>query len=195
MRFLAVAVTLLAAVLAQEQTKQQQPRTKEPNWGPIAALLGNWSGQSHGQPGKGEVSRSYHVGVGGTFIVADNCSVWAPRPTVNPTGEVHVDHGLVSFDKARKKYVLRQFHVEGFVNQYTLNEITPDGKKLVWVTETIENIPSGWRAKETYLLNSEDEFTEVFELAEPGKDFELYSQTDFHRSKKAVTLAKCPKLP
>jgi len=33
-------------------------------------------------------------------------------------------------------------------------------------------IPAGYRARETYTILSEDEFTERFEIAEPGKDFE-----------------------
>jgi hypothetical protein len=44
--------------------------------------------------------------------------------------------------------VLRQFHVEGFVNQYVLEPgSTPE--RLVFTTEAIENIPAGWRARET----------------------------------------------
>jgi hypothetical protein len=39
----------------------------------------------------------------------------------------------------------------------------------VFVTERIENIPAGWRAKETYKILNEDEFVEIFESAEPGK--------------------------
>jgi hypothetical protein len=58
-----------------------------------------------------------------------------------------------------------------------------DSKTLVFVTEQIENIPAGWRARETYRIVSADEFVEVFELAEPGKDFELYSEGRYRRKK------------
>ena len=54
----------------------------------------------------------------------------------------------MSFDSVRKRIVFRQFHVEGFVNQYALDATSlPD--RLVFVSETIENIPAGFRARET----------------------------------------------
>ena len=39
------------------------------------------------------------------------------------------------------------------------------------------------RARETYKIVNADEFTEVFELAEPGKDFQIYSEGHFRRRK------------
>ena len=58
-----------------------------------------------------------------------------------------------------------------------------DGKTIVFTSESIENIPSGFRARETYKKLGRDEFTEVFEIAEPGKEFELYSEGHFKRKK------------
>jgi hypothetical protein len=40
---------------------------------------------------------------------------------------------------------------------------------VAFTTEGIENIPAGYKAKETYWLINENEFTETFEIAEPGK--------------------------
>jgi len=77
--------------------------------------------------------------------------------------------------------VLRQFHIEGFVNQFKIESISPDGKTIVFISENIENIPAGYRAKESYQIVSENEFIETFELAEPGKDFELYSKAILKR--------------
>jgi hypothetical protein len=54
---------------------------------------------------------------------------------------------------------------------------------MVFVSEAIENIPAGFRARQTYRLVSPDEFEETFEMAEPGKDFTLYSQTKLRRVK------------
>ncbi|GAB4578982.1 MAG: hypothetical protein Fur0022_17190 [Anaerolineales bacterium] len=42
-------------------------------------------------------------------------------------------------------------------------------------------MPAGWRARETYPILNPDEFTETFELAGPGKDFEIYSQSHLTR--------------
>lgn len=79
--------------------------------------------------------------------------------------------------------MLRQFHVEGFVNQYVLESIVDDGRIIVFVTESIENIPLGWRAKETYNVLNNDEFTEIFELAAPEKNFEVYTKNHLRRKK------------
>jgi hypothetical protein len=58
-----------------------------------------------------------------------------------------------------------------------------DGKAIVLATEGRENIPAGWRARETYKILGADELVEVFELAKPGKDFELYSESHWRRKK------------
>ena len=87
---------------------------------------------------------------------------------------------MIGYDKARKKFVFRQFHQEGFANTYVQDE-TSEAKKLVFISEAIENFRPGWRARETYLILNENEFIERFELAEPGKDFTLYSEAHLKR--------------
>jgi hypothetical protein len=79
--------------------------------------------------------------------------------------------------------VLRQFHVEGFVNQFVMTSASADGKTIVFTSESIENIPAGFRARETYKIMGPDEFREIFEIAEPGKDFEVYSEGHYRRKK------------
>jgi hypothetical protein len=116
------------------------------------------------------------------FIQVTNKSTYPPQEK-NPKGEVHEDTGFISYDKAAKKLVLRQFHVEGFVNHYVLESISEDRRKIVFVTVAIENIPAGWRGRETFELVNGDEFVETFALAEPGKDFVTYSETRFRRSR------------
>lgn len=64
-----------------------------------------------------------------------------------------------------------------------MESISPDQKTIVFISESIENIPNGFRAKETYQIVSDNEFMETFELAEPGKDFELYSKAIMRRAK------------
>ena len=59
---------------------------------------------------------------------------------------MHEDVGFFSFDTARRLMVLRQFHVEGFVNQYVADPAPPPGR-IVFTTEAIENIPAGFRAQ------------------------------------------------
>ena len=128
------------------------------------------------------MQREYRLVLNEKFLHVQNRSAYDPQPK-NPKGETHEDWGMMSFDKARRQFVYRQFHVEGFVNQYALTSISADGKTIVFTSEGIENIPGGWRARETYKIISPDEFVEVFELAEPGKEFQVYSETRLRRKK------------
>jgi hypothetical protein len=78
--------------------------------------------------------------------------------------------------------MLRQFHVEGFVNQYVLDGLSTVDR-LVFTSESIENIPAGFRARETYVFSGNDQFEEIFEIAEPGQDFAVYSRSRLTRRK------------
>jgi len=151
-------------------------------WLPFKNMIGKWSGTSEGQPGKGMYERSYEIVLNKKFIEVKNKSSYPPSAS-NPKGEVHEDRGFISYDKARKTFVLRQFHIEGFVNQFKIESISPDGKTIVFISESIENIPAGYRAKESYQIVNENEFIETFELAEPGKEFELYAKAVLKRVK------------
>lgn len=146
----------------------------------LARLVGQWRGEGEGEPGTSQVERTYESTLGGQFLTVRNTSTYAPQ-TKNPSGEVHNDVGFYSFDKARQRAVFRQFHTEGFVNQYVASVTALDGAQLVFESEAIENIPAGWRARETYRFSGANSFEEIFELAEPGKDFTLYSHARLRR--------------
>jgi len=175
-RSVAVAISMLLGMPASAEQGAGTNRLA-----PASALIGKWSGTSEGQPGNGTVEREYELTLGAQFIRVRNRSTYAPQPR-NPKGEQHEDEGFISFDGARKRLVFRQFHVEGFVNTYVQDMDAKPGT-IAFVSEAIENIPSGYRARETYVLNGPDEFEEVFELAEPGKDFSLYSRTRLKRAR------------
>jgi hypothetical protein len=158
-----------------------QPSVPADPFRSVEFLIGHWQGTTEGQPGNGTVVREYSRVLNSRFIRVRNHSTYPPQPA-NPKGEVHEDEGFISFDRARQKLILRQFHVEGFVNQY----VEDDGstaQKLVFTSEQIENIPTGFRARETYVVIGADEFEEVFELAEPGKQFEVYSRARLRRTR------------
>jgi hypothetical protein len=155
----------------------QTPGRTEP-WEPLRNLVGIWVGAGSGQPGVSRIQREYRLVLNDKFLQVQNTSTYDPQPK-NPKGEVHQDWGMMSFDKSRKQFVFRQFHVEGFVNQYVMT--STDAKTIVFTSESIENIPAGFRARETYKILGPDEFTEVFEIAEPGKEFEVYSEAHFKR--------------
>jgi hypothetical protein len=171
---------LLALVVLSTASGQGD---KQPDvWAPVKVFVGHWEGTGKGEPGTSRSEREYAFVLNGRFLHVKNRSVYPPQDK-NPKGETHLDWGLFSYDRNRKQLVLRQFHVEGFVNQYALKSISSDGKTLVFETESIENIPAGWRARETYRIVNENEFIEVFELAAPGEEFKVYTETHFKRKR------------
>ncbi len=152
------------------------------DWKYLEFFIGDWIGKGGGEPGTGEYERTYEFILNHQFLSVRNKSTYPPQDK-NPKGETHADWGIISLDKARDLFVYRQFHSEGFVNQYVLQQSSPDFKEFSFVSESIENISTGWRAKESYRVLAPDEFIESFFLAQPGKDFELYTECHLKKCK------------
>jgi hypothetical protein len=181
--FIARTVLLFATSFAAGSGAEAAAAGSKPDpWQHLRVLVGSWEGDVHGEPGTGKATREYAFTLNNRFIRIANQSIYPPQEK-NKKGEVHDDVGFISYDKAAKKLVMRQFHVEGFVNHYVVDSISADGRTIVFVTAAIENIPSGFRGRETYRILNDDEFIETFAMAEPGKDFSTYSETHFRRKK------------
>lgn len=172
-------ILALVACMLLETPPAAQPATPEDPWAPVRFMAGDWGGESEGQPGRGTVARTYRFALGDRFLHERNVSTYPPQPK-SEKGEVHEHWSFFSRDRARRTLVLRQFHQEGFVNQYVL---VPGGAPgtVVFETEALENVPQGWKARETYTVISADEFVETFELASASAPYEVYSQTRFKR--------------
>lgn len=168
-------LVLLIPTLSFGQTTKQ-----DSIWKPVKFFEGEWKGTGEGEPGKGTYERKFQFVMNRKFLQIDNTTSYPPTDK-NPKGELHEDKGMLSYDKTRKRFILRQFHIEGFVNTYVLDSISPDGNTMIFITEQIENIPQGWKAKETWKKIDEKSFVEIFELSEPGKDFQIYSTATFTR--------------
>ena len=171
---------LLVPLAAAVSVCGEQSAIPTDPFGPLKFLVGSWRGEQTGKPGKGVSDRTYSFVLGNQFLEVKNTSTYPPQEK-NKTGEIHQDMGMIGYDKARKRLVFRQFHQEGFVNTYVQQD-SSDPKKIIFVSEAIENISPGWRARETYSILNENEFVERFELAEPGKEFALYSEAHLART-------------
>jgi hypothetical protein len=145
-------------------------------WAKLRVLEGKWEGPTTGKPGKGITLREYRFEMNGKFLSQRNKVVWEKA-------EIHEDFSYLSYDTRQKKIVWRQFHSEGFVHEYTLDSVSADGKLLEFSSVRIENIPPGFRAKESYRMLSADDVESTFWLAEPGKNFEVYTETRLKRVK------------
>jgi hypothetical protein len=170
----------IAAVCRSTAQTAGQTQAGGDRWAPLRFLLGTWETTSTGQPGKGRGRREYRLVMRDRFIEVRSVATYPPQDK-NPKGEVHEDAGYISYDRSRKAFVFRQFHVEGFVNTYVA--ASAGAKEVVFTSEAIENIPPGWRARETYRIINDGELLEVFELAEPGKEFTVYTRTRLTRQR------------
>jgi len=162
-------VGLSAVVAAHSGDDKPDP------WQPVRLFIGHWTGTTEGEPGAGTVERAYKFILSDHFIEEHSTSTYPPQEK-NKTGEVHHHMGIISYDRERKILMMRQFHVEGFVNLYALNQALSSPKHFVFESERFENFNNSWKAKETYDIISQDEFIETFELAPPGKPFQVYSR-------------------
>ena len=123
-------------------------------WSQVRFLEGDWVGTAEGEPGIGTVHRSYQFILGYRFLQERNVSAYAPKQP-NSGGELHEHWSIISYDKKRQRLVLRQFHQEGFVNQYVLDEGQSARNRLVFVSEGFENLDprmpsrrsSSWRSR------------------------------------------------
>jgi hypothetical protein len=169
---------------ADQQSDSNKQADQSDPFKSIRPFVGKWEGDSQGEPGAGKMEREYVFVLKDRFLRVSNKAVYPPQ-TKNPKGEVHEDLGFIGYDRGLKKLVFRQFHVEGFVVQYSWESNSADGRSFAFISTAIENIGSGWRARETYRFLSNDEFIETFALAGPGKEFETYSETRFRRKTNA----------
>jgi hypothetical protein len=178
MRFLLIVLLIIPGFLRAQDAETEQPA----EWAALQYFSGVWEGESTGKSGVGRGEREYEFILGEQYLHFKNRAVFEPQEK-NPKGETHEDWGFLSYDKGRKTCILRQFNVEGYINQYVLESMSDGGDTLVFVTEGIENIPDGWRARLTYTITGDDKFTEVFDLAAPGKEFSSCVENYWTRQK------------
>ncbi len=171
-----IRILPLLVLLAISAGAQSDP------WSPVRVFEGKWEGSITGKPGKQFSSRECQFVLGGTFLSQRDHSVYeAKAPDEMPM--VREDFGYFSYDRFLKQIVWRQFHSEGFVNEYRLESLSTDGKALEFVTVRIENLAPGWRAKKSYRVLSSEQIEETFSLAPPGKDFDAYAVAHLKRVK------------
>jgi len=170
-----VTVPFLAALSVLFSWAAQEPQKPRDVWLPFKFFLGQWEGTGEGQPGGSHGRQEWGFVLGGKYLQVKNEARFDPQEK-NPKGELHEDWGFISYDQLRKAYIFRQFHVEGFVNQYISPGPDPDGKTFVFLSEAIENMPPGFKARLTYRIVDENSFEQTFDLAPPGKELTCYSK-------------------
>lgn len=173
---LAISTLLVAPGVGRAQEPPEQSVKKA-----LGYFLGSWTGHETGRSGVGRGERTYEMILGDQYLFANNTSTFEPQPQ-NPQGEVHQDWALYSYDRGRRAFIAREFHVEGFVIRLALVEHETDQRTFVFLSEAIENAPDGMRARLTWKIEGPDRFVETFELAMPGEDFEVFLTNTWSRT-------------
>jgi hypothetical protein len=181
---LTAAAVLLGSATANQSDKPsdaQPARTSATDrWAHWRPLVGVWEGNSQGAPGKGKIRLEFAFVLSERYLRVSGTALYEPRQA-GKSGERHEDFGYVSFDRDRRKFIFRQFHIEGFVNQYVMTS-DPSSGLIELKSEALENTPPGWKARETYRLEN-GELKHVFELAEKDKAFEVYASSVLQKAK------------
>lgn len=157
-----------------------QEKTESVSFDILNFFVGEWLGEETGKAGIGKGEREYSFILKNKYLFVNNKSVFEPQEK-NPEGEIHVDQGYFSFDNFRNLIVLREFHGEGFVIQYTLDSLSEDKKTMIFLSEAMENAPDGTRARQTFRIQNDNQFNEVFELAFQGKEFSVFLENRWTR--------------
>ncbi|MGD0407746.1 MAG: hypothetical protein ABSB34_01940 [Candidatus Limnocylindrales bacterium] len=143
-------------------------------WANAQRLLGRWEGPATGRPGIGHQVREYKLILRGQFILGTDETRWEPNAE-QPSGDLHEDLSVLSFDRASGQLVMRGFYSEGLVHEYRCLDPEADGSRLVFEADQVENGPPGMRARETISFVGPGEIESTFELAMPGGGFEHYT--------------------
>lgn len=137
-------------------------------------LIGIWIGTGSGFGNeKSKVESEFKYIMNGKYLEVLNESKFEPTES-KPKGEHHIDKGMISFDKNRKVFVFRQFNIEGYINQYVLNDSLSNNTKLVFETEIIENFNPGGKAKWTIIKTGSKEIETIFDVSFTGNEFACF---------------------
>ena len=102
---------LIFALLVLPVIVNAQMSKRDSTWLPMKYFVGEWHGNSEGEPGQGKYDRTYSWVLNKRFIEIKNTSTYPPSAQNNNKGEVHNDIGYISYDNGRKTFVLRHFHI------------------------------------------------------------------------------------
>ncbi len=168
-------VLFVALVIVVTTVQAQNPLERFEN------IIGVWEGAGTGfGNSKSKITASYAWLMNRQYIEVKHHSEFDPTEQ-NSEGEIHDDLGIISFDKGRGVIVFRQYHNEGFFNEYVLNDSISTPAKLIFETERIENFVPGGRAQFTINIINKDEIQTVFDVGFPGKEMACFGTNDLQK--------------
>ena len=132
-------------------------------WGPYKFLLGTWTSEGHGEPGKGEGDFSFQFELQGKVLVRRNHLAFPATP--QRPAFTHEDLLVVYREGGSTPNRAIYFDSEGFVIHYTAS-FSEAGKVLTFLSDAA---PQAARQRLTYFQNPDGTLKVKFEIAPPGK--------------------------
>ncbi len=170
-----VGCTVFQSV-AQTMSNQAQDQT---NYiGVIAGYLsGSWKSNPDACIGIGEANKVNKVVLDSNFFLMETKATFDVEENNR-----HEDKKFISYNKLTDKLILREFHSEGFVNEYEVDSMSTDLKYIVFLSRALENMPDGWKARMTIQIIDDGNYREQFDMARPGEPFRQYVVAAWRRS-------------
>jgi len=172
------AIATLSAAGPAEPSGQNWSESER--WAAFEFFAGEWTGAESATFGEGRGERTYELVLQDAYLLSRNRSVF-PAHEGLPDGDVHDDWTILSFDRDRDTYVLRQFNSEGYVNTFVLDAASSPPERMIFVLEESENA-RGTRATLTLTRIDANAFEEVFDLTLPGATESITIRSRWTRS-------------
>ncbi len=153
---LMIGFMLLPAAAAGQQSKAPDV------WAPYQFLVGTWTAEGQGEPGKGEGEFSFQLELQGKILVRRNHLDFPATP--QRPAFTHEDLLVVYREGGSTPNRAIYFDSEGFVIHYTAS-FSNDGKVLTFLSSPR---PQAARQRLTYIQNDDGTLKVKFELAPPG---------------------------
>ena len=136
---------------------------KSADWRDWQFLLGDWTGEASGQPGKGSGGFTFRLELEGKLLVRRSFSDF---PAAKDKPAIHHEDLLYVYREpgAREERAI-YFDNEGHVIHYAI-EISPDGKTWTFISPVESSAP---RYRLTYSRVDDNQVGIKFEIAPPGK--------------------------
>lgn len=173
MKRMIVAAVMLAAwggaaLVAPHAVAKEQA---EGDWGGLAFLVGEWSGEEGGAMGEGKATVSWSTELGGELLVGRH-RIDFPA-TRKRTGTVEQDMLIIHRDSSGKPTRAMLFDTAHNVTAFTV-EVSADAKTITLTSDAQPSVP---RHRMTWTRESDKEVSFTHQMASPGKPDEFAPQT------------------